>query len=131
MGRKAAWRREWEKPLPRADREKLTPDWFFEHTKQTQKPTSELEALMMTAPGDHPPPMHDKCTDDPYRMLDETLGVKMELSEDERRVLDATVIAGLSFREAAETLNLPRQTVHRIHTSAIERMRERFGWNNE
>ena len=128
VGRKPNWKKEMEKPFPRYDRERLTADWFFEHTHQTQKPVGELEALMMTAPGQHDPILHDKCVDDPYRQLDETLGVKMELSDDERRVLDATVISGLSFREAAAVLGMAPSTVHRIHTSAIKRMRERFGW---
>src|SRR5210317_809064 len=125
MGRKPRWKKEVEAPIKRFDLEIPAPDWVFTSQQDKVRPTSELEALMMTAPGEHEAMLSDRCNDDPYTQLENTLGTDLGLTDTEKEVLDATVIAGLSYREAARSLGISSSTVHRIHTSVVERIRDR------
>lgn len=69
---------------------------------------TELEALMMSAPG-HEVPWDDPEDMDPYAGFD--------LDEIELAVLDAIVMAGLSYRQAGKLLNMSHTHVRRIYFS--------------
>jgi DNA-directed RNA polymerase specialized sigma24 family protein len=126
MGRKPKWRHELDKADPRHDLETPAPDWVIQKHVAVQ-PENELEALMMTAPGEHIPEIVIK-TDDTYERLDEILGVELELDDIERSVLDAVFVSGLSIRDAAEVLGTSPTTVWRVKESAMERIRKRADW---
>lgn len=83
---------------------------------------TDLEALMSSAPGDEPE-ISDYYDGDPYADLD--------LDEFEVAVLDAIVVSGLSYRQAARVLGVSHTTVRRVHMSAIERIRRQMGWMSE
>jgi DNA-directed RNA polymerase specialized sigma24 family protein len=126
MGRKPRWKHEAERADPRHDLETPAPDWVIQKHVAVQ-PENELEALMMTAPGEHTPEIVRK-DDDTYDRLDEILGVELELNDVERSVLDALYVSGLSIRSAAEVLGTSPTTVYRIKESAMERIRRRAAW---
>lgn len=126
MGRKPKWRHEVDKADPRHDLETPAPDWVIQKHVAVQ-PENELEALMMTAPGEHIPEIVVK-NDDTYERLDEILGVKLDLDDIERSVLDAVFVSGLSIRAAAEVLGTSPTTVWRVKESAMERIRRRAEW---
>lgn len=126
MGRKPRWKHELNKADPRHDLETPAPDWVIQKHGAVQ-PENELEALMMTAPGEHIPEIVRR-DDDTYERLDEILGVELELDDVERSVLDAVFVSGLSIRDAAEVLGTSPTTVWRIKESAMERIRRRAAW---
>ena len=126
MARKPRWRLELEKADPRHDLEIPAPAWVIQ-TRHTVQPETELETLMMTAPGDNIPETVPK-DQDTYDTLDEILGVKLELNDIERSVLDALFVSGLSIRDAATVLGTSPSTVWRIKESSLERIRQRADW---
>lgn len=99
----------WNVPIPDEARPNLT--------------GTDIEALMSTAPGHEPvdPTVH---YGDPYTMLD-----GMDITEFERAVLDAIVMAGLSYRQAGRELGVPHSTVFRTYKSLIIRIRSHMGDN--
>lgn len=103
------------------------PDWVFEQSAATATPSSEIEALMMATPGEELGWADNNIQPDTYDRLDEILGVKLDLDEVEKEVLDALYVAGHSIRDAATILGIPQTTVWRIKESAIERIRRRSG----
>ena len=119
------WEVEYRKGIPRNRREVAAPDWVFERQNTTATPQSELEAMMMAVPGEEPQPVVNHHGPDVWDNLDETIGVLLELSDEEKQVMEARHVAGLSIRESAEALGLPKSTVHRIEQSALERIRRR------
>lgn len=128
MARKPRWKLLVEKPDPRTDLETPAPDWYIQQHAPVQ-PMSEMEALMMTAPGDNEPETNQPDRGDTYENLDATLGVSLELNDIERSVLDALFVAGLSIRDAAQVLGTSPSTVWRIKESALARIRERYEWS--
>lgn len=126
MARKPRWKLEIERADPRHDLEIPAPDWVIQ-THHHVQPETELEALMMSAPGDHIPEIVPKQLDT-YDALDEILGVELELDDVERSVLDALFVSGLSIRDAATVLGTSPSTVWRIKESALERIRHRAEW---
>jgi DNA-directed RNA polymerase specialized sigma subunit len=127
MARKPRWKHELEKADPRHDLEPPAPDWVIQ-THHKVQPETELEALMMTAPGEHTPEIVPKDVDT-YEALDQILGVKLELNDVERSVLDALFVSGLSIRDAADVLGTSPSTVWRIKESALARIRHRAEWD--
>lgn len=127
MARKPRWKKLVEKPDPRTDLEIPAPDWYIQQHAPVQ-PMSELEALMMTAPGDNEPDTTEPDQGDTYDNLDDILGVQLELDDIERSVLDALFVSGLSIRDAAAVLGTSPSTVWRIKESALKRIRERARW---
>ena len=119
---KPRWETELETGLPRAAKETPVPDWQLTH-RPAPLPSSELEALMMTAPGQEPAEVH-RYNDDTYRRLEELLGVELDLSDLEISVLDCVFVAGLSIRTTAEVLSLPKSTVQRIKDTTLNRIRQ-------
>lgn len=118
----------WEDVLkensPSKRREVPAPDWVFESQSGIAQPETELEAMMMSPPGeDREPVNHDHG--DTYENLEDLLGVELDLDDVEMEVLDAVLVAGLSIREAAEVLGIPGTTVWRIKEGALERIRRR------
>lgn len=93
-----------------------TPDTTPENLTGT-----DIEALMTAAPG-HEPIEPTEHYGDPYQMLD-----GMDLSEFERQVLDAIVIAGLSYRQAGRILGASHSSVYRTYKSVIARIRKQMG----
>ena len=111
------WEEITEAPFPRHDLEipVVGRTWLLE---ETRRPQSELQALMETEPN-HPPDWSDPTPEGErvaWLMLN-------ELNEDERAVLEVTVIAGHSIRKAADILGLPKSSVHRIKVSALARIK--------
>ena len=111
-----------EKPEPRKTKEIPAPDWVFNNTGDVHQPETELEALMVTAPGGTTPQV-PADRGDTYKNLDKILGVNLDLSQVEMDVLDALFVAGHSIREAAEVLGIPQTTVWRIKESALSMIR--------
>ncbi len=124
------WEREHARPLPRADYEKPVPDWVLEQSPGTHRPESELEQLMTTPPGGHPDMLSNVDTGDTYDNLENILGVDLELDEIEKDVLDALFVAGLSIRDASQTLGIPQTTVWRVKESAMTRIRKRINMHS-
>jgi DNA-directed RNA polymerase specialized sigma24 family protein len=124
---KPRWQDLAEAGLPRAAKEIPVPDWQLEH-RPTPTPSSELEALMMTAPGQNPEPVHN-YNDDTYTRLSELLGVEIDLSELEQSVLDCVFVAGLSIRDTSRVLGLPKSTVQRIKDTTLNRIRQQVQSN--
>ena len=118
------WRKVYNESEPRKSLEVPAPDWVFTHQPAVVKPESEIEALMMSAPGDWVDP--DTDTGDTYDNLEEIFGVELDLSELEKEVLDAVFVAGHSIRGAADLLGLPQTTVWRVKESALDRIRKRI-----
>lgn len=83
---------------------------------------------MMTAPGQEPTPVQ-RYNDDTYDKLNETLGFDLELNELERSVLDSVFVAGLSIRDTADVLGLPKSTVQRIKDTTLNRIRQQIESN--
>lgn len=79
---------------------------------------TELEALMMSAPGDEPD-WEEPQDQDPYAGFD--------LDDIEIAVMDAIVMAGLSYRQAGRQLGLSHTQVRRIHLSIKLRIERQ--WN--
>jgi len=127
MGRKPKWRHEIERADPRHDLETPAPDWVIQ-THHRVQPETELEALMMTAPGEHTPETVPKDVDT-YDTLDQILGVELELNDVERSVLDALFVSGLSIRDAADVLGTSPTTVWRIKESTLARIRHKAEWS--
>jgi DNA-directed RNA polymerase specialized sigma24 family protein len=119
---KPRWQDLAETGLPRAAKEIPVPDWQLEY-RPAPTPSSELEALMMTAPGQEPVEVH-RYNDDTYKKLEEVLGVELDLSELEMSVLDCVFVAGLSIRDTGSVLGLPKSTVQRIKDTTLNRIRQ-------
>jgi DNA-directed RNA polymerase specialized sigma subunit len=118
------WEDVMDEPDPGKRREIPAPDWVFDHNA-TAKPDSDIEALMMAAPGDHTTEvLHDHG--DTYQNLEMILGVELDLTELEQEVLDCLIVAGHSIRGTAELLGLPQTTVWRIKEGALSRIRNRL-----
>ena len=124
---KPRWQVEIETNFPRQAKETPVPDWQLEYSP-TPTPSSETEALMMTAPGQDPQPVYS-YDDDTYTRLSELLSVDLALSELEISVLDCVFVAGLSIRTTAEVLGLPKSTVQRIKDTTLNRIRQQVESN--
>jgi DNA-directed RNA polymerase specialized sigma24 family protein len=96
--------------------------WVFEQN-QRAIPETELQALMETAPGEIPAETHEQQT-----TLSNQIEhiVQHDLSEEEKAVIETTIIAGHSIRMAAKILGWPSSTVHRLKMSALNRIREKM-----
>jgi DNA-directed RNA polymerase specialized sigma24 family protein len=81
-----------------------------------------MEALLMTAPGGHQPLLAPDHHDDPYRALERNLGVSLGLTEEEKNVLDARVVSGLSFREVGDMLGCAASTAHKVYHETIKKI---------
>ena len=109
-------------PLPRKDKEIPSPQWFIDKNRDQVGLTGDwFASLMSEAPNHH---------DEPEPAEEPEMGeyAHYGLSEDEKTVLDATVMAGLSVRQAADQLPWSPSTVWRLHTSALERIKQ--WWEN-
>jgi len=122
----ADWRKEAQSKLPENRREIPSPAWVFENGSGNVIPETETEALMMTPPGGHIPETHKAPTDDIYQMLEDEYGIDLDMTDDERDVMDAIHISGLSIREAASVLGMSKSTVQRISDSTMSRIRKRI-----
>lgn len=120
------WKKEASSKIPEARREIPSPAWVFENASGSAVPETELEALMMTPPGGHIPDTTSPPSDDIYQMLEEEFGVELDLTDDERDVMDAIHISGLSIREAADVLGMSKSTVQRLEASTMARIRKRI-----
>lgn len=113
-----AWEEVYDQPDPRKVNEVPSPGWVFT-SRQAGTPETELQALMETAPGHEP----HVSTEAKHAQAD-GLEILLEyLDENERAVIEATIIAGHSIRKAGQLLGLPSTTVHRIQQSALNRLR--------
>lgn len=119
------WEDVLEEPENGKRKEVPAPDWVFETRTGLAQPQTELEALMMAAPGDHPATTVDHNHGDTYQNLQKMLGIDLDIDEVEQEVLDAVLVAGLSIREAADILGIPATTVWRIKEGALDRIRRR------
>jgi RNA polymerase sigma factor (sigma-70 family) len=126
MGRKPAWKLEQEKPVDKHDRSIPVPDWVINQTVGQQPAANQLEALIMTAPGAHEPYIVPTEHQETWASLDTTLGVQLNLTEEERDILSARYVAGLTVRDTASILGIPKSTVSRIELSALDRIRKRI-----
>lgn len=116
-----AWERELEKPINRRDsREVLGVPWLLE-TDPDYVPDSELQAIMEAAPND--PIRQDKQT---IARSQERAAELLEtaLSDEERAVIEATVMAGHSIRTAAKILGWSPSMVARLKTQGLDRLRK-------
>lgn len=117
-----------DKPMPRFDKEQpMDPTtWYFHNlmSKTSAMPDTEMEALMQTAPGDHIPASKDQLQTVVQEVYDI---VENKLTEEEQAVIEVTVIAGHSIRDAAKILGWPKTTVHRLKRSALEIVRRELG----
>ena len=101
----------------RADNEIPSPAWALDmlsKNRSTNFTDTDLEDLMSQAPGDRDREPHSGYTD-PYTGFD--------LTEVEEAVMDCTVIAGLTFRQASAILKIPVTSVHRIHHATLKRIK--------
>ena len=95
--------------------------WVVESTSDPHSlPDNHYAALLEAPPGVDP--RQDKATmaASMERVLDLLESV---LDDDERAVIETTVIAGHSIRKAATILDWPPSTVHRIKQSALRRLK--------
>lgn len=118
------WRQEYQKRIPRTDREIPigVTGWKFERLNKPQ-PSSELEAMMMTVPGEEPVPYQEDVMLDPYESVFTQLGVNIELNETQRAVLDARIMSRLTFRAISDMLDIPVTTVHRIFQETMNEIK--------
>jgi len=93
--------------------------WLLENAEPPQ-PETDLQALMEAAP--HEPPRTSKEAQTSLNDLVADIVAK-ELSPEERSVIEITVYAGHSIRTAAKMLGWPKSTVHRLRSSALERIK--------
>ncbi len=125
---KARWKLVLEEKLVSPRREvpatSLGGNWILD---SAATPTSELEALMMTAPGGHAPEVAPSCRTDPYEALERHTGVSLGLTEFEMAVCDARAIAGLSYREIGKLLGCSASTAHRTYTALFEKILKKIG----
>lgn len=114
-----SWEELVDKPMPRFDLEIPVAGrtWMLEHDEQ---PETFLQALMETPPGGT---QRESKEEQRHHIHHIYYVVENELSDEERAVLECTVIAGHSIRDAAKLLGWPKSTVHRIKQSALERMK--------
>ena len=90
-------------------------------------PSSELEALMSTPPGEHVPEVAADIQESPYDALERRVGASLGLTEFEKAVLDARAVAGLSFRETGRLLDCSASTAYRTYTATVTRLFEKHG----
>jgi len=117
-----AW--EWalkETEYRRDTREVLSVPWLLESGPDPDHiPETEIEAIMEAAPNE--PIRQDRTTI--HRSQERAADLlETELSDEERAVIDATVIAGHSVRTAARILGMSPSMVQRLKTSALTRLR--------
>jgi RNA polymerase sigma factor (sigma-70 family) len=114
-----SWEELADKPLPRYDNEIPAATWLLEQFADRPVPETELQAIMETRPGEPVPTSKQETRNTNERLADI---VENDLSEDERSVIEVTVFAGHSIRNAAKILGLPKTTVHRLKISALARI---------
>lgn len=117
-----AWERELQKPINRRDsREVLNVPWLFEDGSDPDRiPDTEMEALMEAPPNE--PIRQNKQAIARSQERASTL-LETALSDEERAVIEATVLAGHSIRTAAKILNMSPSMVARLKASALARLR--------
>jgi len=105
----------------RDTREVLSVPWLLESGPDPDHiPETEIEAIMEAAPNE--PIRQDRTTI--HRSQERAADLlETELSDEERAVIDATVIAGHSVRTAARILGMSPSMVQRLKTSALTRLR--------
>ena len=129
------WGDDWEEwvdqPLPRYGKEIpiVGRNWLLE-VDDTATPETDYQALMEAEPYAEPRVSQDHLdrSNNRYNLDDpDLLAAQLaDLSEEEQAVIDCMIIAGHSVRKTAEILGWPKSTVHRIKTSALERLRHRM-----
>lgn len=121
------WQKEVNRKFPRHDLELPigVTGWRFERIHQSQ-PSSELEAMMMAAPFEEPEVPADNGWLDPYETIFLQNGIDIELTDQQRQVLDARIMSRLTFRAIGDLLDMPPSTVHRIYQETIEEIRSQL-----
>lgn len=116
-----------DKPLSRKDLEIPSPAWYIDRHQPAAipDPYDFYGGLMSEAPG------HDVEEDPTPDPEDRSEYAVYGLTGDEMTVLDATVMAGLSVRQAANELPWSATTVWRLHTSAMKRITNWWEDNRE
>lgn len=97
--------------------------WVFEtQNNPAVLPETDMQAMQQCGP--HVEPASSKQN---HRESMDRVQVLLEtvLDDDERAVIEATVIAGHSIRRASDILGWPSSTVHRLKQSALSRL-EKF-----
>lgn len=116
------WEDVYNEPLPRTIEDPITgKDWLLEdpyNRVEPWQPDTELQAMMETEPGGHQQTSKEELANT-SSWYDDILNAMDALTEEERAVIEVTVIAGHSIRKAAEILGMPKSTVYRIKKSAL------------
>lgn len=81
---------------------------------------------MMAAPFEEPEVPADNGWLDPYETIFLQNGIDIELTDQQRQVLDARIMSRLTFRAIGDLLDMPPSTVHRIYQETIEEIRSQL-----
>lgn len=122
MSNEETWEEVVERPLPRVTMEEpiVGRTWILEN-RNVRQPETEIQALMETAPFQEPAVSKEELQNGMSALMDMMMSI---LTEEEKAVIETTVIAGHSIRNAAEILGMPKSVVHRLKQSALRTIRE-------
>lgn len=96
--------------------EKLDQMW----SRQRAKPTSDIEALMMSAPNEYVEP------DTKHPLADVITTLLEDLDDVSRDIIQMKLLADMSVREIGAHLGLSKSDVHRRVQGLMDRLAEMF-----
>lgn len=98
----------------------VAPSQLPELVKLSGRPETEAQAIMETAPFAEP----EQSLEELAPLLAAVRHAFDSLGDDDRMLLEAVVFERASFRQLSERWVVPRSTLHRWYSSAIEELKE-------